>query len=94
MNARHKLRLADPATPQPDAPASAGVPPGMTPAADITPLLRIQDIARRLTVSVETVTRMRASGRLPRPDLVVGKRSPRWTVSTINNWIAKGGKLS
>jgi predicted DNA-binding transcriptional regulator AlpA len=65
--------------------------PGLTPAADIEPLLRQSDLPRVLSCSLRTVERLRVSGKLPRPDLHLG-RSPRWKRSTISAWIAGGGK--
>ena len=48
--------------------------------------------ARWLACDVRTVDRMRSSGRLPKPDLIVGRRSPRWRAATIRAWIESGGK--
>jgi predicted DNA-binding transcriptional regulator AlpA len=58
----------------------------------VEPLLRIADLTRWLSCDVRTVDRMRSAGRLPKPDLVVGRRSPRWRVETIRDWINSGGK--
>jgi predicted DNA-binding transcriptional regulator AlpA len=65
--------------------------PGLKAAADIEPLLRMADLTRVLNCSRRVVERMRAAGRLPKPDLVVGKRSPRWKAETIRTWIENGG---
>jgi predicted DNA-binding transcriptional regulator AlpA len=65
----------------------------MTVASLIEPLLRIGDLARRLACDRRTVDRMRSSGCLPKADLLVGRRSPRWKKSTIEDWIDAGGKL-
>jgi predicted DNA-binding transcriptional regulator AlpA len=56
-------------------------------AADIEPLLRIAELTRVLNCSRRVVERMRAAGRLPKPDLFVGNRSPRWTAAAIRAWI-------
>lgn len=53
----------------------------------IEPLLRIQDLGRVLSCSRREVERMRAAGRLPKPDLIVGRRSPRWRPRTIEKWL-------
>ena len=61
--------------------------PGLQAAADIEPLLRIAELARVLNCSRRAVERMRSEGRLPRPDLIIGHRSPRWRAETIRAWI-------
>ena len=66
--------------------------PGFRSAADIEPLLRMADLTRVLNCSRREVERMRASGRLPRPDLTVGSRSPRWRHESIRRWVERGGK--
>jgi hypothetical protein len=68
--------------------------PGLQAAADIEPLWRMADLTRVLNCSRRVVERMRAAGRLPKPDLFVGNRSPRWKPATIRVWIdgqAPGG---
>jgi predicted DNA-binding transcriptional regulator AlpA len=62
-------------------------------AADLEPLLRMADLARVLNCSRRGVEQMRSAGRLPRPDLHVGNRSPRWRPQTIRDWIERGGHL-
>jgi len=59
----------------------------------IEPLIRIADLTRWLSCDVRTVDRMRSSGRLPKPDVIVGRRSPRWRVETICDWINSNGKV-
>jgi predicted DNA-binding transcriptional regulator AlpA len=61
----------------------------MTPA--IERLLSISDLACVLQCSRRVVERLRASGRLPRPDLRIG-RMPRWKPESIAAWIERGGK--
>lgn len=51
---------------------------------------RIKDVARTLGVSRATVERHRASGRLPKPDVTLG-RMPMWRPETIQGWIEQGG---
>jgi predicted DNA-binding transcriptional regulator AlpA len=63
----------------------------VAPAGPIAPLLKINDLARVLSCSRREIERMRSAGRLPRPDLTVGRRSPRWRPETILAWIAEGG---
>jgi predicted DNA-binding transcriptional regulator AlpA len=81
------LSLADSIGPQ-----DLAVKLGLTMAAAIKPLLRISDLERLLACNRRTIERMRACGRLPKPDLLIGRRSPRWRVSTIQAWIDRGGK--
>jgi predicted DNA-binding transcriptional regulator AlpA len=66
--------------------------PGLKVAADIESLLRMTDLIRVLNCSRRIVERLRSSGRLPKPDLYVGKRSPRWKPATIRRWIEEGGR--
>jgi hypothetical protein len=71
------LRLADP-------------PPGAGHV--IEPLLSIDDLIRILGCCRRVIERMRSAGRLPRPDLYVG-RMPRWRYTkTILPWIERGGR--
>jgi len=72
--------------------ASPDAKPGRTLPASIEPLLHIDHIAEILSCSRRLVERMRAAGKLPRPDIHVGK-CPRWKPTTIRIWIEKGGKL-
>jgi hypothetical protein len=52
----------------------------------IAPMLDLASIARVLSVSLRTVCMLRASGRLPPPDLQHG-RLLRWWPETIQAWI-------
>jgi hypothetical protein len=63
-------------------------------ASSLEPLLRISDLAKVINCSRREVERMRSSGRLPRADLIVGKRSPRWRAPTVLNWLDSGGRPS
>ena len=65
---------------------SRPLPPG------IEPLLSLNDLATVLNCSRRLVERMRAAGKVPKPDLKVG-RMPRWRAEMIRRWIAHGGKL-
>ena len=56
----------------------------------IEPMLSIDDLTRILSCSRRLVERMRAGGRLPEPDIRVGKM-PRWKPSTIRTWIEREG---
>jgi predicted DNA-binding transcriptional regulator AlpA len=58
----------------------------------IEPLLAIRDLCRILGVDRRTIERMRSAGRLPKPTLLVGNRSPRWSAESIREWIGQGGK--
>jgi hypothetical protein len=57
----------------------------------IEPLMSIDDLAEVLKCSRRGVERLRASGRFPKPDIVVG-RMPRWRPGTIRKWIERGGR--
>jgi excisionase family DNA binding protein len=80
------VAAADP--PRPEYPA---LPDGVVPvseplAALLAPLLSVDDLARTLNASRRTIERMRSAGKLPRPDLLIGKM-PRWKQSTIREWL-------
>lgn len=47
------------------------------------------EIGRDLRVSLKTIRRMDAEGKLPRP-VMVGARSLRWVRQTIVEWLAAG----
>lgn len=51
---------------------------------------RLSDLAAALGVSRRTLERERSAGRLPKPDLHIG-RAPLWRVETIREWLARGG---
>jgi predicted DNA-binding transcriptional regulator AlpA len=53
--------------------------------------LRLDEIAKALGISRRAVERMRSAGRLPRPDLTIG-RMPLWRPETIRDWIERGGR--
>jgi hypothetical protein len=38
------------------------------------------------------VERMRSAGKIPKPDIKIGKM-PRWKPETIRRWIERGGHL-
>lgn len=56
-------------------------------AAPISPLLKVEEVARLLSCSRRELERMRAAGRFPAPDLTIGVRSPRWRASSVEAWI-------
>ncbi len=88
------VRLADMIDRQPEAPAArpqAGSPRGRTLPASIEPMLHIDDLAELLSCSSRLVERMRSAGKIPKPDIHVGK-CPRWKPATIRAWIDRGGK--
>ncbi|MGO8903934.1 MAG: helix-turn-helix transcriptional regulator [Isosphaeraceae bacterium] len=68
-----------------------GSPRARTLPASIEPLLHIDDLAALLSCSRRCVERMRAAGKLPRPDIHVGK-CPRCKPAAIRTWIDRGGK--
>ncbi|MBV8126804.1 MAG: helix-turn-helix domain-containing protein [Planctomycetaceae bacterium] len=57
----------------------------------IEPMLHIDDLAALLSCSRRLVERMRSAGKIPKPDIHVGK-CPRWKPATIRAWIDRGGK--
>jgi hypothetical protein len=63
-------------------------PPSLADA--IEPLLSVLDLCRILRCNRRTIERLRAGGKLPRPDANVG-RMPRWKAETIRRWIENGG---
>jgi predicted DNA-binding transcriptional regulator AlpA len=85
-----RARFADFSGCLPETPAPS-IKPGLTLAAAIEPLLTMTDLARLLVCDRRTVERLRAAGRLPRPDLHIG-RLPRWRLETISAWIERGGR--
>jgi predicted DNA-binding transcriptional regulator AlpA len=88
------LRLATPHPPDVDpidSPAAPARPQGRTLPASIEPLLHIDDLAELLSCSRRLVERMRSAGKIPKPDIHVGK-CPRWKPATIRAWIERGGK--
>jgi predicted DNA-binding transcriptional regulator AlpA len=60
------------------------------PIANIEPVVTKADLERILQIDSRTIDRMRSSGRLPKPDLVLS-RMPRWRPQTIRQWIESGG---
>jgi predicted DNA-binding transcriptional regulator AlpA len=50
-----------------------------------------KDFAAIIRVSLPVLDRMRAAGKLPRPDMYIS-RSPRWRADTIRAWIERGGR--
>jgi hypothetical protein len=52
---------------------------------------RLDEIAVALGVSRRSIEREKSAGRLPRPDLHVGKM-PLWRVETIRRWVEGGGR--
>ncbi len=66
-------------------------PPATRAAVLVQPLLTREDLCAVLRCGTATLDRLRAAGRLPRPDLRIG-RSPRWRPETIRRWIEEGGR--
>jgi hypothetical protein len=52
---------------------------------------RLDDLARALGISRRALERERAAGRMPRPDLTIG-RMPLWRVETIQAWLEGSGR--
>jgi excisionase family DNA binding protein len=57
----------------------------------MAPLLSVDDLARILNASRRTIERLRSAGKLPKPDLLIGKM-PRWRHETVRDWIEGGGR--
>ncbi len=57
----------------------------------VEPLLELDDWTTILACSRRQVETMRAAGKLPPPDLHIGKL-PRWRAPTAREWLAKGGE--
>jgi predicted DNA-binding transcriptional regulator AlpA len=53
--------------------------------------LRLDEVAEAVGVSRRVLERERSAGRMPKPDLRIGKM-PLWRVETIQAWIGSGGK--
>jgi len=85
------LRLADSIDRQPEAPGPEAARPKRTLPSGIEPLLSIDDIAALLSCCRRLVERMRSAGKIPKPDIKIGKM-PRWKAATIRAWIERGGK--
>ena len=83
------FRLADAIDPpedlSPNAKPKRPLPPGIEPTVGIDGWAAVLSCSRRL------VERMRAAGRIPRPDLMVGKM-PRWRASTVRDYLERGGR--
>lgn len=78
--------------PESATPPEARPGPSNLSAAGIEPLLCIEDWSAALGCSRRMVERMRSAGRIPKPDVMVGKM-PRWRPETFRRWIdaqAKG----
>jgi len=90
MPQTRRLRLADSIDHQPAGRGSA-VKPGRALTAGMEPLLSIDDLAAILNCSRRLVERMRSAGKVPPPDLNVG-RMPRWKPETVRRWVEAGGK--
>src|SRR4051812_4087661 len=52
---------------------------------------RIKTVAEALDMSLRAIERERTAGRLPQPDLYIGK-CPLWRPRTIRNWVERGGR--
>jgi hypothetical protein len=53
--------------------------------------LRLDELSDALGVSRRAIERERAAGRLPKPDLHIGKM-PLWRVETVRDWLERGGR--
>ena len=59
----------------------------MAVAAPLEKMFGITELADLLSVSRRTVDRLRAAGKLPKPDAVVGTM-PRWQPDSFRRWLA------
>jgi hypothetical protein len=85
-----RIRLADAIDHIPEAPTPS-IKPGLTLPAGLEPLLGINNLAAILSCSRRLVERLRSAGRVPKPDIWVGKM-PRWRAETIRRWLESGGR--
>jgi len=53
---------------------------------------RLDEVALSLGLSRRTLERERSAGRMPKPDMRVGKM-PLWRPDTIREWVERGGRL-
>ena len=58
---------------------------------DMERLFGMDELATFLSCSRRQVERMRSAGKVPPPDMHVG-RMPRWKPAAIRAWIDRGGK--
>jgi hypothetical protein len=72
------LRSAEP--PAPDLTRATQAP-------SVEPLLSRRDLADVLRTSLRSLDRLAAAGKLPRPDMHLTARQPRWKAATIQRWI-------
>jgi hypothetical protein len=79
--------------PLPEAPTPSVDSPGPDPAGGAVQRLtwRLADLSLALGVSRRALERERSAGRLPPPDLTLG-RMPLWRPETIRDWIERGGR--
>lgn len=78
--------MPDPRPKAPTRPIDNHEPAAALAALGLAPLVKLSDWPIILGCSIETVGRMKAAGRLPRPDLMIG-RSPRWRPETVRRWL-------
>ena len=105
VNGPGRVRLADaidpPEGPRPEPKCGPTLPagfgrqpdakPGGTLPAGIEATVGIDGWATALSCSRRLVERMRAAGRIPRPDLMVGKM-PRWRASTVRAFLERSDR--
>ncbi len=58
------------------------------PETPLEPMLSLDGLATLMNASRRTMERLRTAGKLPKPDLAIGKM-PRWSPETIRRWIAE-----
>jgi predicted DNA-binding transcriptional regulator AlpA len=94
----YKPGINDPAE-TPDRPTVSQHKPGQndletaaTPRPEIPRLTwRLEELCKALGVSRRALERERSAGRLPRPDMTIG-RMPLWKPETIHAWLERGGR--
>ena len=55
-------------------------------------LIDVNEVARKLHISIRKVWRLRSEGVLPKPVPPIGERGTRWRESDIDSWIASMGQ--
>jgi predicted DNA-binding transcriptional regulator AlpA len=58
-----------------------------SPPPSIEPLFSRSDFAAVLRLSLRSFDRLATGNRLPKPDVYVGDRSPRWFQATVRTWL-------
>jgi predicted DNA-binding transcriptional regulator AlpA len=84
------IRLADsPGPAEPSEPMAGARSTRPSLPAGLEPMVTTEDFVALLRCNRRTFERLRSAGKLPRPDIQLG-RMPRWRAQTIREWIERG----